>query len=86
VAVLSTRESEPVLDGNETMKEHTLTSVRLSYTFIAFGINSTQLSSSMNGLGLEWRDGHLVVTSTSYPKQEKHIFPTGICEVTWTKS
>ena len=61
-------------------------SVRLNYTFIAYGINSTQLAATMSGLTLEWTGEVLVVKRDSFKGEEKWVFPTGICEITWQET
>ncbi len=60
-----------------------IASVRLNYDFIAWGINSSQLSEQMNGLKLTWNGDQLVVTHSASPGQEKWVFPGGIKELTW---
>ncbi len=60
-----------------------LASVRLNYDFIAWGINSSQLSEQMSGLKLAWNGEQVVVTHESAPGQEKWVFPGGVKEMTW---
>lgn len=65
------------------MKAQILKSVRLNYTFIGFGINSTQLSSSMDGIILGFKEGCISVRSKYFEGQEKVILPPGVCEITF---
>lgn len=60
-----------------------LVAVRLSYDFIAFGINCATLSDSMKGLHLRWDGYRIIVTHDEFPGQSKWIFPAACKEVTW---
>lgn len=48
-----------------------------------FGISGSQISSSMSGIKLEWNGDVVVVTCSSYPGQEKWLFPAGIQHIAW---
>ncbi len=71
------------LKSGTSKQERKLSAVRLAYDFIAFGINSSQLSDQMQGLHIRWNGSVVVVTSESFPGQEKWILPGGIKELTW---
>ncbi len=62
-----------------------LSGVRLSFDFIAFGVNAASLSDTMAGLHLSWNGHVVVVTHDAFPGQTKWIFPAGCREVTWKK-
>lgn len=82
MAVLSARESEPVSSRSEEVKQ-VLTAVRLNYPFIAFGINSSQLSNTMAGISIRYQDGCVLVRHSGFKNKEKRILPPGICELTF---
>ncbi len=94
MAVQCSRESEPLHDWEEVMGKELelksatknakrLSAVRLNYDFVAFGVNSSQLSESMACMHLEWNGDHIRVTHDSFPGQEKWILPGGVKELTW---
>lgn len=69
-----------------TTKTRRLEMVRLSAPVQMFGINGSQVSRSMEGLSLEW-DGTqnvVVVTSKSFPGEERWLLPAGIVEMKWS--
>lgn len=70
---------------SETAKQlnRKVSMVRLAYDFIAWGINSSQLSDQMAGLHLSWNGEAIVVTHDAFPGLEKWVFPGGCKEVTW---
>ncbi len=69
--------------GTASKTTKRLVGVRLSYDFIAFGVNAASLSESMAGLHLAWDGYRVVVTHDAYPGQSKWVFPAGCKEVTW---
>lgn len=60
-----------------------LASVRLNYDFVAYGVNTSQLSENMVTLKLAYEGGKVIVTSPSRPGEEKHILAAGIKELTF---
>ncbi len=69
--------------GTVKVSSKRIAGVRLNYDFIAWGINTSQLSEQMNGLKLVWNGDQLVVSHSAFPGQEKWVFPGGIKEMTW---
>ncbi len=75
--------SELNVKSGTAKQDRKLSAVRLAYDFIAFGINSSQLSDQMQGLHIRWSGIAVVVTHDTFPSQEKWVLPAGIRELTW---
>mgnify|MGYP003385315752 CR=1 FL=1 len=70
----------------EKKNEHvqkTLRMVKTTEPVQFFGINGTQISSTMQGIKLVWDGDKVVVTSHSNPGEEKWIFPATIAFMGW---
>lgn len=77
--------SKELILKSETAKrpDRKVAMVRLGYDFVAWGINSSQLSEQMQSLHLSWNGDVLVVTHDGFPGLEKWVFPGAIRELTW---
>ena len=64
-------------------KTKKLVGVRTLNDVVFFGLNGTQLSSGMPGIRLEWDGAAVIVTSESFPSEERWILPANIATMTW---
>ena len=94
MAVLGTREIEPLPVEDEVselkLKSETakttsrkLLVARLTHDVQFFGISGSQLAAGMQGINLAWNGEVLVVTSDSYPNEERWVFPATIAYMKW---
>lgn len=94
MAVLSPRENQPIPTESQmselklksgAVKSRKLEMVRMAQNVQMFGINGSQVSSSMQGLSLDWDAdaGVVVVKSDSFPSEERWLLPAGIVEMKW---
>ena len=57
--------------------------VRMLNDIQFFGISGSQVAEGQAGLHLEWNGEVVVVTSPSFPKEERWLFPSGISFIAW---
>ncbi len=66
-----------------TKKPVKLSAVRVTQDVTFFNLGGRQISSTMEGISLEWNGDVVVVRSTAFPGQEKWIFPACIAWVSY---